>query len=203
MTACDCACPSLTFGRRLRRSSAPLLCPPPPPPLLLPLPPPIDILFIMSRTPQLPAAHAPTLHLSSPSWRGVASQLKSLLVGSPLLTASLVAVGVGSAVIAYASSERARRRQRERRRALRLVRARFDECRLDILKYIFEQEWNRFTVAQLDQLYAAFSSLLSNRHRGVIPLTSLAGIIRAAGVSDDRVNLACAKFFDQDGNCQV
>lgn len=130
-------------------------------------------------------------------------KLKSLLVGSPLLTASLVAVGVGSAAIAYASSERARRRQRERRRVLRLVRARFDECRLDILKFIFEQEWNRFTVAQLDQLYGAFSSLLSNRHRGVLPLTSLAGIIRAAGVSDDRVGIACAKFFDQNGDCQV
>lgn len=157
----------------------------------------------MSRTPQLPATHGPTLHLSPPSWSGLASQLKSLLVGSPLLTASLVVVGVGSAAIAYASSERARRRQRERRRVLRLVRARFDECRLDILKFIFEQEWNRFTVAQLDQLYGAFSSLLSNRHRGVLPLTSLAGIIRAAGVSDDRVGIACAKFFDPNGDCQV
>jgi len=154
-------------------------------------------------TPQLVQPPPPLVLSPAPSWSGVASQLKSLLVRSPLLTASLALVGVGSVMVAYATSERKRRRERERRRVMRLVRARFDECRLDILKYCFEQEWNRLSVAQLDQLYGAFSSLLSNPKRGAIPLTSLAGIIRAAGVSDDRVALACAKFFDRDGNWQV
>lgn len=162
----------------------------------------------MSRlSPSLPATsvHVPHVNHShaTPTWSGVFSQLKSLVLRSPLISATVAVATVAGVAFAFVSAEQERRRLQERRRILRLVKGQFDTRRLDIIKYIWEASWNKFDIAQLEAIYSAFIALLSNPKRGVLPLSSLAGIIRAAGVVDDRVALSCAKFFDADANCQI
>jgi len=142
-------------------------------------------------------------HLNPPSWSAVATQLKSLLSASPWLTAGLVTLGAASAALAFQLSLADRRRRVERKRVLRMVKSNFNHYRLDIVKYISEQSWNKFTVAELMQMQERFCSLLDDPRRGVIPISALTTILRKAGVDDEHVAHACAKFFDLDGNYQV
>ena len=50
---------------------------------------------------------------------------------------------------------------------------------------------------------AAFSALLPNKKRGVLPISTLTQVIRETGVEDEKVALACAQFFDVNQDCQV
>jgi hypothetical protein len=142
-------------------------------------------------------------HLNPPSWSAVATQLKSLLSASPWLTAGLVTLGAASAALAFQLSLADRRRKLERKRVLRMVKSNFNHYRLDIVKYISEQSWNKFSVGELMQMQERFCSLLDDPRRGVIPISVLTTILRKAGVDDEHVAHACAKFFDLDGNYQV
>ena len=149
-----------------------------------------------------PAVHVP--HIVSPaSWSAVGTQLKTLLFGNPLATAAVAIAGAAALAVAYTSTVQIRRKRLERRRATRQVKTDFVTYRLDVLKYISEQEWNHFTIPQLTQLYDIFSKLLDQPRRGVLPISALTQIIRRSGVSDEQVAHACARFFDLDGNCQL
>jgi len=141
--------------------------------------------------------------LTGASWSGVGKQLKTLLSNSPVLTAGLLLVGAAGVALAYTVSQADRRRRVGRRRILRLVKSGFQQYRLDILKYVSEQPWNHFEVGQLKQILDAFTALLEDPRRGVIPISALTQIIRKSGVADEHVAHACAKFFDVDGNYQV
>ncbi len=105
--------------------------------------------------------------------------------------------------VAYNVNVQTRRRRILRKRVVKQVKSNFKSYKLDILKYISEQPWNHFSVAQLTHLYDTFAALLANPQRGVLPISSLASIIRANGVDDEHVAHACARFFDLDGNWQV
>lgn len=149
-------------------------------------------------------SHAtPLPHGPSTSWSDVFKQIKSLVCQSPLTTAAVVGLGVGAIAWTLVASDAARRRARARRVAMRLVKAQFDTCRLDILKYLWESHENSFSVAELEKIYAAFSALLPNKKRGVLPISTLTQIIRETGVDDEKVALACAQFFDLNNDAQV
>jgi Ca2+-binding EF-hand superfamily protein len=153
----------------------------------------------------LPVPHPPlhVPHLSPPSWSEVASQLRTLVFGSPIITTAITVIGAAAIALTYAATMQQRRRRLERRRVIRQVKSDFKTYRLDIIKYISEQEWNHFTIQQLTQLYDIFAKLLDNPRRGVLPISALTSIIRANGIEDDHVAHACARFFDMDGNWQV
>lgn len=149
-------------------------------------------------------SHAtPLPHGPSTSWSDVFKQIKSLVCQSPFTTAAVVGLGVGAIAWTLVASDAARRRARARRVAMRLVKAQFDTCRLDILKYLWESHENSFSVAELEKIYAAFSALLPNKKRGVLPISTLTQIIRETGVDDEKVALACAQFFDLNNDAQV
>ena len=91
------------------------------------------------------ATPAVVTHGPSTSWAAVFGQIKSLVFQAPLTTAAVVGLGVGAIAWSLVSAADARRRARARRVAMRLVKAQFDNCRLDILKYLYAPHSQRHT----------------------------------------------------------
>lgn len=131
------------------------------------------------------------------TWRGVVQQVRTLVTRSPLVTATVALAAGAGLLYLYTADQAARRARRERRRALRHVKTNFSDHRLEILKYLFESPANHFTLAQLETIFAAFRELLTDKSRGVIPLSQVVQLYHAAGLRDEKVAFACAKFFGQ------
>lgn len=158
----------------------------------------------MSQQPQHLLPHRPRggqLHLPA-SWSGVGRQVGTLLKRQPLVTAGVLLGASFALLLAYRQAIATRRHAHERRRVMRLVKTNFAGRRVEILQFLFESSSNRFDLPQLEAIFASFQKLLTDPRRGLVPLSDLAQLYKAGGVSDERVALSCARFWD-DGNGQV